>query len=194
MREEPRWIDVWISMKELCMLSSDEGLRGAYAWYVDPSTKRHAVAIFDRSSMIWLGWVGAFTPVAGKPPQILGIEKPRVYPGVPNVDANDLIDVWGAACWLRSQLQRLNPNIIERIWEPSEWKRQTRKPVHHDRIWSHLTEYERGLFPEGTYEKIQRGVFTGKYRSEVHNLLDATGIGLFGEGRTGAAGKTIHHG
>jgi hypothetical protein len=148
------------------------------------------------SELKWVGFLDAFIQLGNypHPPFQLGIEKPRIYPGVPDIDANDLVNVWGAACWLRCEIRRLNPRIQERLVYPHEWKRQVRKAVHHHRIWQHLTTAERALFPLDTFDRIKRGCETGKYSSAVHNHLDSAGIGLFLECRTGRAGRTIHYG
>lgn len=94
------------------------------------------------------------------------IEHPRIYPGMPNKDLNDLLDVVavGAACAVA-----LNPSYVLTVY-PSEWKGTVKKSVMLERI-------RKALSPE----ELARCEFTNK--SDDEDLLDAVGIGLWRLGR-----------
>ena len=166
-------------------------------WYADPGADRIALAIFRNRELAWFGFMNeTFRAVMhGEEPTFLGIEKPQIYQTTATAQANDCLDVWGSACWFRSRVHALAPNLVERILKPEEWKAQLPKPIHHARLWESMTERERGLFPTDTEERIKVGIRRGKYTSakgnDFHNFLDATGIGLFCEGRTGRGGVLI---
>jgi hypothetical protein len=85
-----------------------------------------------------------------------------------------------------------------RFVTPSEWKGSVPKPIHHCQIWTALSEAERACFPQDTNDRIlaarMKGArdawrkdgarYYGKGKGhEVHNLLDAAGLGLFELGR-----------
>jgi hypothetical protein len=97
-------------------------------------------------------------------PDLVIIERPRVYPGMPQTDLNDLIDVAcvGAACATYfSKVQTVFP---------SEWKGQVPKKTMLARIASKLTEAETLV--------VQK---TNK--SDTEDILDSVGIGLWNFGR-----------
>jgi hypothetical protein len=177
-----------------CVFPPKDGLPH---WYGDPGADRIALAIFRDRHLAWYGFLDAsFRAVLrGEEPTFLGIEKPQIYQTTATAQANDCLDVWGSACWFRSRVHALNPSVVERVLKPEEWKAQLPKPVHHARLWESLTDRERRMFPADTEERIRIGVQRGRYTNskgnEVHNLLDATGIGLFCEGRTGRGGVVI---
>lgn len=97
-------------------------------------------------------------------PELVIIERPRVYPGMPKTDLNDLIDVAcvGAACASHF------PNV-QTVF-PSEWKGTLRKQAMLDRIADKLTPNEQQV--------VQR---TNK--SDTEDILDGVGIGLWKLGR-----------
>lgn len=100
--------------------------------------------------------------------QIKGIiERPRVYPGMPKTDLNDLIDVAtvGAAC----AAYFADAGGADTVF-PSEWKGQLAKKAMLERIWSKLSDAERAV--------VQK---TNK--SDTEDILDAVGIGLWHFGR-----------
>lgn len=96
---------------------------------------------------------------------VLIIERPRVYPGMPQTDLNDLIDVAtvGAAVAAYGMAPMLTVF-------PSEWKGQVPKKTMLSRIWEKLTPEERLV--------VQK---TNK--SDTEDILDAIGIGLWHFGR-----------
>lgn len=169
-------------------------LDGQPHWYADPGVHRIARAIFVNRQAVSIDYLPAFASFCQPPVTFLGIEKPQIYQNTPTAQANDCLDVWGAACWFRSRVQHA-ASVIERIVSPEEWKGQLPKPVHHARLWEAMTESERALFPTDTEERIRKGIQRGGYTNakgnDFHNLLDAVGIGLFCECRTGRAGVMI---
>jgi len=159
-------------------------------WGVDPGCKKSAVAIGNPAGQLCgISWIPAWSKgqLIGEILHTLTIEKPRIYPGMPNVDANDLLDLAEVVGWLRYAL----PAVKQTAVYPQDWKGQISKPIHHDRIWTNMLPEERALFPVGTYEKIQQGLDGKPYKSEVHNLLDAVGLLFFGVGRLGRGGTRI---
>lgn len=94
------------------------------------------------------------------------IEHPRVYPGMPKTDLNDLLDVVGVGSAIASIL------VLEDVQTvfPSEWKGNLKKQAMLERIRSKLSPDELG-----------RCEFTNK--SDNEDLLDAVGIGLWKLGR-----------
>lgn len=101
----------------------------------------------------WKWW--GFTP-----PELTLIEHPRVYPGMPDVDLNDLLDVAGvgASCALLFG----NPRTVF----PSEWKGNVKKDVMTERI-------------RGKLDPLEFGRIEGGPKHLMHNALDAVGIGLW---------------
>jgi hypothetical protein len=88
-------------------------------------------------------------------------------------------------------------------YTPRQWIGSLQKPIHHHRIWEALTPAERALFPADTEARIAAACAKGgkdNWRkpgatyygtgkgSEVHNLLDAAGLGLHHLGRYREAG------
>lgn len=83
-------------------------------------------------------------------------------------------------------------------YTPRQWIGSLQKPIHHHRIWGALTAAERALFPADTTVRIAAAcakggkdnwrksgaLYYGRGKgSEVHNLLDAVGLGLHHLGR-----------
>ena len=154
---------------------------------IDPGLRGCGVALFDDSgALVAADYVK--NPVAGKGyaahsalgdmvdswvaprcdqyhPMGLIIEHPRVYPGTPNKDLNDLLDVVavGAACG--TALHNTTTFAPQTVY-PSEWKGTVKKSVMTERIKAALTAAEL---------KVCR--FTNK--SDDSDLLDAVGIGLW---------------
>lgn len=92
------------------------------------------------------------------------VEHPAIYPGMPQVDLNDLLDVVavGAAC---STIFASVTTVM-----PSEWKGNMPKRKMLERIRSKLTP-----------EEVARVEWTNK--SDNEDVLDAIGIGLWKLGR-----------
>jgi len=150
---------------------------------IDPGKKRSAIAVSpngkDLSSVHWLPSGKTFQ--WGSQVALLTIEKMHIYPGIPQIDANDLIDCALEAGWWKRDI------MAHQVKEPTppDWKGQLKKPQCHYRIWEVLSKEERALFPADTEDRILKGCAGGAYKSEWHNLLDATGILFFGIGRLG---------
>ena len=111
------------------------------------------------------------------------VEFPRIYPGTPSKDLNDLLDLAAiAGAWLDR-----NPGAV-RVY-PRDWKGQTKKPVHHLRLWQAASEHDRsviaaaaGYTPENVEAYIRKAasaIALGTkvtYSRQAHNLLDAYGL------------------
>lgn len=158
---------------------------------IDPGLRGCGVALFDDSgALVAADYVK--NPVAGKGyaahsalgdavdswvalrcdqyhPTSLVIEHPRVYPGAPNKDLNDLLDVVAVGAAVGAKLQHTLTRAPETVY-PSEWKGTVKKAVMTERI-------RRALTPDEL--KVCR--FTNK--SDDSDLLDAVGIGLWRLGR-----------
>ncbi len=171
---------------------------------IDPGVKQSAAALSIDGALyqVWfidMGLLADGAPFASgasgariEPTRVV-VEKPqhdgrssRVPPGV-------LIDLAYAAGLVAGACAAGWPIVA---YTPREWKGSIAKPIHHMRLWSVLSEHERALFPEGTFERIQKGVKaqalrgTGKgYASAVHNLLDAAALNLFHLKRLGVGGQ-----
>lgn len=103
----------------------------------------------------------------------MAVEFPRIYPGLSDIDLNDLLDVAGvasafvsAAAWYPDSSLMLGS---ARFVYPSEWKGTIKKKIMTERIQNSLTESERGLIKS--------------VGSKDHNTIDAVGIGLHFLGR-----------
>ena len=95
----------------------------------------------------------------------LVIEMPKVYPGMPNTDLNDLLDL---AAVVGGLLEVIYYNEA-RLVHPQEWKGQVPKKVMNARVLSKLSSAE-----QATIE------YAG---AKTHNTLDAVGILLYDLGR-----------
>src|SRR5437762_10619146 len=105
-------------------------------WSIDPDTSESGLATFDgEARLTWVGWLPPFRLGPVYSCDVLVIEKPRIYPGVPGIDANDLIDLAEVVGWHRATIMCGK----YRSYYPSDWKGQVPKPVHHGRIWDHLS-------------------------------------------------------
>lgn len=105
-------------------------------------------------------------------------ERPRIYQRGPGAKA-DPDDIVRLAIAGAQFVGALFPwDQIENL-KPQEWKKQIPKAVCHHRLWRIMTPEERATFPAGTEKKIETGVQGGAYTGQVHNLLDASGIGFF---------------
>ena len=89
------------------------------------------------------------------------IEHPRVYPGMPKTDPNDLVDVAVAGAAVAGAFCTNTISVY-----PSEWKGQVKKQVMLNRIKSKLTP-----------DELLRVEWTNK--SDNEDILDAIGIGLW---------------
>jgi hypothetical protein len=97
---------------------------------------------------------------------LLIIEHPRVYPGMPKTDLNDLLDVCGVGAAVAQQLDGLP---IQTVF-PSEWKGTMKKQAMLERIASKLTPGELSVVQQTN-------------KSDTEDILDAVGIGLWKLGR-----------
>lgn len=94
--------------------------------------------------------------------EIVVIEHPRVYPGMPQTDLNDLLDVCGVGAAVAAQI---DVGQIHTVF-PSDWKGNVKKSIMLERIWSKLSDAEKAV--------VQK---TNK--SDTEDILDAVGIGLW---------------
>lgn len=144
---------------------------------IDPGLRGCGVAVFDhRNELKWATYV-ANTERTSKGPtawHAMGyevqkrvsehdqayFEVPRIYPGMPKTDPNDLIDLAGVLGAITGYL------VSAPTWcYPADWKGQVPKAMMTKRILKHLGEIE-----------IQRIASVGALD---HNTIDAIGIGLF---------------
>lgn len=96
---------------------------------------------------------------------VLIVEHPRIYPGMPDKDLNDLLDVVAVGAAVAAPFMRELVTVY-----PSEWKGTVKKSVMLERIRKALSA-----------EELARCEFTNK--SDDEDLLDAVGIGLWRLGR-----------
>lgn len=110
------------------------------------------------------------------------IEHPRIYPGAPDKDLNDLLDVVAVGAAIAA-----NEHVMACCFDrkaplltvyPSEWKGNVKKSVMTERIRSALTP-----------DELKLCRFTNK--SDDSDLLDAVGIGLW---RLGRLNKKVYPG
>jgi hypothetical protein len=94
------------------------------------------------------------------PPFLTIIEHPVVYPGMPQTDLNDLLDVVAVGAAVACQFKGVSSVT------PSQWKGQVKKSVMLERIRDKLTPAE-----------LRACAFTNK--SDNEDLIDAVGIGLW---------------
>lgn len=101
------------------------------------------------------------------------VEMPRVYPGMPKTDLNDLLDVAGVGGAVSAALSHAPSDVhIVHVF-PSEWKGNMPKQDMLKRIRSKLSG-----------EEILQVQKTNK--SDTEDILDAIGIGLWRLGRLNA--------
>lgn len=152
---------------------------------VDPGLRGCGVALFDRGELFNATWVENpllsgrgpvawgtmgqavwnWAPVPARV-QKLYVEMPKVYPGMPKVDLNDLLDLAGV---LGTVVIRMPSDRV--AWTfPSDWKGQLPKQVMNERVKKHLSEGEK-----------RKVVSVGALD---HNTYDAIGLGLHFLGRT----------
>lgn len=154
------------------MICIDPGLRGVGVAKFDESNRSLSFAQYVKNPCERGRGYGAHHDLAielrehGYTGGLLVIEHPRIYPGMPDKDLNDLLDVVavGAACAVA-----LRPWELQTVY-PSEWKGTVKKSVMLERI-------RKALSPE----ELARCEFTNK--SDDEDLLDAVGIGLWRLGR-----------
>jgi hypothetical protein len=152
-----------------------------YTYCIDPGLRGVGLATFAYENLVDARYVKnpadgrgykAHAALAGRVaayldttfPCRLIIEHPRVYPGMPKTDPNDLLDVVavGAAC--AAMFER--PGRVLQTVLPSEWKGTVKKQIMLARIMSRLTVDEQ--------KYIQRA-----NKSDMEDVLDAIGIGLW---------------
>lgn len=171
--------------------------------YIDPGVREHAVAYFRGHDLVGVSMTARedFVKLDVRDVGVLVIEKPRVYPGPQEADANDLIDLAGAAYFVEGAV-RANGGPAAQYVYPSDWKGQIKKPAHHFRVWDSLSLAERSTFARdiGTTiaavtakileacEHYSQTRKVRRYSWKAHNALDAVGLGLWHTGRVGRAG------
>lgn len=96
----------------------------------------------------------------------LVVEFPVIYPGVSEIDPNDLVDLAGVDGALAAHMIR--PETVRHV-TPREWKGQVPKKIMNRRVLSKLSDIEKSRI-----EKVG---------AKDHNTLDAIGIGLHMLGR-----------
>lgn len=151
-----------------CGVAYFEGTRLVRADYVkNPASGR---GYFAHAKMGLTVEIWARDAVGARPMPTVLVEHPRIYPGAPNKDLNDLLDVVavGAACATNLQEQYVG-KPSETVY-PSEWKGTVKKSVMTARIKAALTP-----------DELKVCGFTNK--SDDSDLLDAVGIGLWRLGR-----------
>jgi hypothetical protein len=139
---------------------------------IDPGKTTIAAAVWDLAAKTLLSWrfekFASFTELASAVLcmprfKILVIEKPQLYHSQRrDVDPRDIIDLARTvgACHI------LAPEVIE--FSPTAWKGQVPKPIHNARVLAKLSTSELAVLGQG---------------AKNHNVVDATGIGLFYLGR-----------
>src|SRR5688572_24333398 len=178
---------------------------------VDPGTKVCAVALFDDEDTLF--HLASLSPDRGSwstddwwvlgntrmRPLVVSVvcEKPQFDSRV----SKHVIDLAWTGAAVAYSLAAGGPVTA---YTPSAWKGSLQKPVHHHRIWQVLTPAERAVFPEGTEARIAEACrkggldnwrkpgaeYYGKAKgSEVHNSLDAVGLGLHHLGRYSEVGN-----
>lgn len=155
---------------------------------VDPNVRGCGIALFDDTKLVSAQYVkhpnftgrnyisatllgnAVFVEVfkTAKKIDLLIIEHPRIYPGMPSKDLNDLIDVANVGSAVNTAMH-LNSTAFQTVF-PSEWKGNVEKKVMLERIRSKLSTAE-----------LKACRFTNK--SDNEDLLDAVGIGLWRAGR-----------
>jgi hypothetical protein len=102
------------------------------------------------------------------------IECPYVYPGGKTKDPNAIVTLaLNAGTWA-GRYERCNVRYVR----PWQWKGQTPKEIHHERIRAKLDASETAIVTGGTARFGAR-----LPKSKAHNVLDAVGLGLFAVGR-----------
>lgn len=140
------------------MVSVDPGAVSGWALFHDGQLLISGIQRIDRDG-----------PVVCNMAHVLVIEVPQVYPGQrAKVDPNDLVRLGiRAGVWIG--WYRGNGSRIVEV-KPAAWKGQVPKDVMGRRILAHLSEEERANL--------------GRVApSQVHNMIDAVGIGLHHVGR-----------
>ena len=135
-------------------------------WSCDPGVAYAAWAVWAEIELVGTGLdpIGEFVPQAGLV-QLLVIEKPQVYKNA-RARSSDLVDLAVSTGRIAAPYE----NVV--YYLPREWKGQTPKGIHHARIVSALSEYERRALP--------------KRKGELKHVLDAVGIGLYHMKQMGA--------
>lgn len=153
---------------------------------VDPGVRACGVALFEDEQLVAADWVrtkeealpkaadalatavGRWAQRAGSGfPDYVVIERPKVYENREHeVDKDDLISlaiVAGAVWEGLAGFARDGEFVL-----PREWKGQVPKDVHNARVMKHLEPEERAI--------VHRVKCTPK---QIHNVIDAVGLGLW---------------
>lgn len=141
-------------------------LRGWYDLSIDPGVNT-GWALFGESTLLVA--CGAGGPPFEAPPVLnrVVIELPQVYPGDP-VPPQDLITLsFQAGQYARAGVVR---TAQVSVVFPHAWKGNLPKKVCAARVRGHLSPDERMIV-----DKLEPGVPAG----QMHNVMDAIGIGLF---------------
>lgn len=155
------------------LLCVDPGLRGCGVALFDKGELFNATWVQNpllsgRGPVVWARMAEAVWRWAPHPARIqkLYVEMPRVYPGMPKTDPNDLLDLAGV---LGAVVSKVNPDLVGWTF-PSEWKGQLPKEVMNERVKKHMTDGEK-----------RKVVSVGALD---HNTYDAIGLGMYFLGRT----------
>ena len=161
------------------MIAIDPGLRGcgvaAFNHLVPDKRLVYATwvqnpIVIGRGPHVWRPMADAvFKELKHLPAPYLSkvcVEMPKVYPGMPKTDINDLLDLAGVLGAIVSHPWALG--VVEWFY-PQDWKGQVPKATMNARVKERLTAEERqAIFSVGAKD---------------HNTLDAIGIGLHSLGR-----------
>lgn len=173
---------------------------------VDPGTPECAVAFFERLILTGVFVEHECDGITGEDRAWAGVcELPQVDGrGVP---AQGLIKLAAAGALCAG---RLSAGPVQFV-TPSEWKGQQKKPIHHHRAWSALSEGEQELLggvqthnaialaqgrgaadgwrkPSQAYYRARELAIVDGLRID-HNILDAVALGLWALGRIDRTGK-----
>ncbi len=158
---------------------------------VDPGLRGCGVALFKKGVLHWAAYVpnvsssgrGPVVQAAmamsvwaavddrGVEPEHLIVEFPMVYPGVANIDVNDLLDIAGVAAAVMTEYA-LGEGVTPRNCHfslPNAWKGNIKKAIMTERIKNSLTTNERMCIQS--------------VGAKDHNTVDAVGLGLWQLGR-----------
>ncbi len=144
---------------------------------VDAGVQRHAVACWEGSRLLWVGFYSGEPLTSGNLVTRVVIEIPNANElRVRGIDPQDLIRLAIAAGRFAGRFDA--HATVDLIWA-SQWKGQVKKPLSHWRIWQALSRDEKKLLPPESLDRIKKGLKGGPYRWSGHNLFDAVGIGLW---------------
>lgn len=155
---------------------------------LDPGDPVVYGAVFDRGVCVKLReFTRAVMPIDRTKYSQAVCEEPSIL-GAPN--AADMVQVLISGSVVASAL---SCNVV--FYPVPTWKGSLKKPIHHYRVWPHMTKEEQAFFPKNTLDVINKACAkiaqTGKanYEPEWHNHLDALALGMFHLGRIKRGGE-----